>query len=152
MKRNKELEFEIIDNKILNVLDYDWFVDRIDVIYVRHSETGKKCDYAIYIQQGSEIVELYLRTPDELLIAREFKKLCNAIKEINPMFDNSVEPFVLINYSNLKNVSGSKNKRLFEYIIKLQFENNYLNIAGSEKKLNRFIDKFHEINETCKTL
>ena len=113
---------------------------------------GKKCEYAIYIQQGSEIVELYFRTLDEMIIAREYKKLCNAIKEIKPEFDNSVDPFILINYSNLKNVERTKNKRLFEYIIKLQFENYCLNINGGEKKLNRIITKLNEINETYKTI
>ena len=98
---NRELEFEIVDNKILNVLDYDWFIDQIDAVYVRHSEIGRKSDYAIYIQQGSEIVELYYRTNNEMMIASEYKKLCASLKEVNPMFDNSVETFVLINYANL---------------------------------------------------
>ncbi len=152
MLKKKELEFEIIDNKILNVLDFDWFIDKIDAIYVRHTEIGRRCEYSIFIQQGSEIVELYLRTQDEISIAREYKKLCNAIKEVNPMFDNSVEPFVLINYANLKQVEGDKNKRFLEYFISLQFKNSKLLINGSKKKQDAIIDKLNEMKENNNVL
>jgi hypothetical protein len=66
----KELEFQINGNT-LSVADFDWFIDKIDAIYVYNSEVGNKGEYSIFIQQGSEIVELYFRTKDELEIARE---------------------------------------------------------------------------------
>ncbi len=36
MINKKELEFEINDN-ILTVVDFDWFIDKIDAIYIRNS-------------------------------------------------------------------------------------------------------------------
>lgn len=146
----KELEFEIVDNKILNVLDYDWFIDRIDAVYVRHSEIGRKSDYAIYIQQGSEIVELYYRTNNEMMVAREYKKLCASLKEVNPMFDNSVETFVLINYANLEQVEYQKS--CLQSVVNLKFNNNHLNIYGSKKTFDRILDKQKELIETNKTI
>ena len=143
----KELEFEI-NNKVLTVADFDWYIDRIDAIYVRHSVVGKRCEYAIFIQQGGEIDELYLRTPDEMIIAREYRKLCDAIKEINPMFDNSVQHFVLINYANLQRVEAGKNKRFLEYIISLQFKNSHLNLNGNQKEYNRILEKLNNENNT----
>ena len=144
----KELEFEITDEKILTVSDFDWYIDRIDAIYIRHSVVGKRCEYAIFIQQGGEIDELYFRTPDEMIIAREYKKLCNAIKKINPKFDNSVQPFVLINYANLQRVEAGKNKRFLEYIISLQFKNSHLNLNGNQKEYNKIWEKLNSVNDT----
>ena len=140
----KELEFEINDN-VLTVADFDWFIDRIDAVYVRHSAIGGKSEYAIFIQQDSEIIELYFRSRDEIIIAREYKKLCNAIKQIQPAFDNSVDFFVLLNYANLKQVEIKKSKRLLENIIKLKFNTYYLNINGNKKDYNKILDKLNEI-------
>ena len=148
----KELEFKLTDKKVLTVADFDWYINNIDTIYVRHTEIGRKSEYAIFIQQGSEIVELYYRTQDELAIAREYKKLCNAIKEANPMFDNSVQPFVLINYANLKGVEGSKNKRFLEYELKLKFKNSYLNMFGNKNEHNQILEKLNEIKENNATI
>ena len=141
--KNKELEFEIIDNRILNVLDFDWFIDGIDAIYVRQSEMSLGCEYAIFIQQRSEIVELYFRTFDEILISREYQKLCDAIKAVRPSFDNSAEYFVLINYTNLKDVKLTNH---LTPIINLEFKNNNLTINGGIKKYNKILDKINEVN------
>lgn len=140
---NKELEFEIINNRILNVADFDWIIDCIDVIYLRHSEVGPSCAYAIFIQQGSEIVELYFKTSDEMLIAREYQKLCDAIKAVRPSFDNSAEHFVLINYENLKDVKFTSH---LQPIINLVFRNCNLTMNGSTKKYNKILDKLNDIN------
>ena len=129
-------------------MDFDWYIDRIDAVYLHHSEIGAKSEYAIFIQQDSEIDELYFRTRDEMIIAREYKKLCNAIKEINPKFDNSVQPFVLINYTNLVCVEAGKNKRFLEYIISLKFKNSHLNLNGNQKEYNRILEKLNNENKT----
>ena len=144
MKR-KELEFEITNNKVLTVSDFDWFIDRIDAVYVRNSEIGKKCEYAIYIQQGSEIVELYFRSPDEMIITQEYNKLCTALKEINPLFDNSVQFPVLINYANLKNIEYQK--KWFESVVKLKFNDYHLNVYGSKKTYDRILEKLNTNNK-----
>ena len=146
----KELEFEITDNKILTVSDFDWFIDRIDAIYVRHSEIGGKSEYAIFVQQGSEIVELYFRTRDEMIIAREYKKLCNALKEVNPMFDNSIKFPVLINYSNLKQVEYEKS--CLQSVVNLKFGDYFLNIYGSKRTYDRILDKLNNSNLSDKTI
>ena len=144
MLKKKELEFEINGN-VLTVIDFDWFIDKIDAIYVRNSQTiGKKSEYAIFIQQASEIIELYFRTRDEMIIAREYKKLYEAIQAVNPMFDNSVEHFVLINYGNLKEVKYDSSWK--GDFIKLEFNNFPLYINGGKKKCNKFKEKLDEIN------
>ena len=146
----KELEFLIIDNKFLEVGDMDWLIRRVDAIYVRHTKIGGKSEYAIFIQQGSEIVELYFRTRDEMVIAREFKKLCSALKEINPMFDNSVEPFVLINYGNIETVKFDRSWQ--GDFIKLGFKNFPLYINGGKKQYNEILEKLDEIKENNATI
>ena len=138
---NKELEFEIIDDRILHVTDFDWIIDCIDVIYLRHSEVGPSCAYAIFIQQGSEIVELYFKTSDEMLIAREYQKLCDAIKAVRPSFDNSAEFYVLINYANLKDVRLTKH---LTPIIDLEFKNCNLTMNGSTKKYNEILGRLND--------
>lgn len=145
----KELEFEINDN-ILSVADFDWYIDRIDAIYVRRSNIGRRDDYAIYIQQGSEIVELYLRTSDELIIASEYGKLCNAIKEVRPKFDNSAEHFVLINYANLNNATLHISKGV--NVIGLEFENSSLDINGGKNKHNKILEVLDKANQEDKTI
>ena len=132
----KELEFKI-NNNVLTVSDFDWLIDRIDAIYVRRSEMNSRKGFAIFIQQGSEIVELYFRTNDELLIAKEYKKLINVLKEIRPTFDNSVDFYVLINYANLKYVGLKTN--LIDTSIRLEFNNYHLNISGGKKKYNEIL-------------
>ena len=142
--KEKELEFQITKNKILSITDMDWYIDRIDAIYVRNSEMSKNGDYSIYIKQGSEIVELYFRTQDEILIAREYKKLCEAIKTINPFFDNSVISPLLINYSNLKSVELKS--KLMESKIALFFDNHQLLIKGNKKIYNLILKKLEDVN------
>jgi hypothetical protein len=143
MTKKKELKFEINGN-VLTVADFDWFIDKIDAVYVRHSEIGGKSEYAIFIQQASEIIELYFRTRDEMIIAREYKKLYEAIQAVNPMFDNSVEHFVLINYGNLKEVKYDSSWR--GDFVKLQFKNFPLYINGNKKKYGKILEKLDEIN------
>ena len=142
--KNKKLEFEIIDDKILTVADFDWFIDCIDAIYVRYNEVYPKGYYSIFIQQGSEIVQLYFKTDDELLIAREYKRLVEAIKAVRPLFDNSAEKFVLINYANLK--QAEMKFKYLQPIIDLEFTNSNLTINGGTKKYNIILDKLNEAN------
>lgn len=144
MLKKKKLEFEIIDDKILTVADFDWFIDCIDAIYVRQCEMSVKNEYAIYIQQGSEIVQLYFKTDNELLIAREYERLVEAIKAVRPLFDNSAEHFVLINYDNLK--QAEMKFKYLQPIIDLEFKNSNLTINGGAKKYNIILDKLNEAN------
>ena len=142
--KNKKLEFEIIDNKILTVADFDWFIDCIDVIFVRQCEINQRYEYAIFVKQGSEIVQLYFKTDDELLIAREYERLVEAIKAVRPLFDNSAEHFVLINYSNLK--QAEMKFKYLQPVIDLEFTNSNLTINGGTKKYNIILDKLNEAN------
>ena len=142
MLNKKELEFKINGN-VLTVADFDWFIDRIDAVYVRHSSIGGKSEYAIFIQQDSEIIELYFRSRDEMIIAREYKKLCNSLREVNPMFDNSVKFPILINYANLTDVEYQKS--CLQSVVNLKFKGYYLNIFGSKKTHERILEKLNEI-------
>ena len=149
MFKSKELEFEI-NGDVLTVVDFDWLINKIDAVYMRHSEIGSKGEYAIYIQQGSEIVELYFRTSDEIVAVKEYSKLCDALKEVNPMFDNSVKFPVLINYANLKQVEYQKS--CLQSVVNLKFNNYHLNIYGSKKTYDRILDKLNNVKEFNKTI
>ena len=85
VEMKKHLQFEIIDNKILNVLDFDWYINDIEMINISHSEIEKN-KYAIYLSTSWETAELYFRTSDELLIKNEFKKLCSELNKVNQNF------------------------------------------------------------------
>ena len=81
-----KLEFNIVDNQRLDVLDFSWYISEINAIYISRSKWDSKINpnYAIYILSNSDLVELYYKTNDEIKISNCFKDLCSAIKEINP--------------------------------------------------------------------
>jgi len=76
---------------------------RIDAIFVAKSSISNKNEYAILIQYGSELVELYYRTQDELEIVNQFNNLATEIKKAQSSFNLAGET-ALINYENVKQI------------------------------------------------
>ena len=110
----KSLEFKILNNEFLEVEDFTWWLKRIDAIYITRSEMEKH-KFAIRVQQGKEIVELYYRTDDEIKISNAFNRLAEAIAEAQPVFDMAGFS-ALINYNNVQDIefsNGVLNSKLF---------------------------------------
>ena len=103
----KNLEFNIIENKYLEVADFTWLIKRIDAIYISRSNMNRKNEYAIFVQSSDEIVELYYRTEDELKISKHFNILSKAIMETEHGF-NYAGGAALINYNNVKSIEFDK--------------------------------------------
>ena len=104
--KNKELEFEIIDNKILNVLDFDWCIKDIEIKYISHSYMDKS-QYTICVSTGWETSELYYKTRDEIVIANRFEKLCQELNKVNPNFKMYFPR--CFNMTKIKDIKQSKN-------------------------------------------
>lgn len=117
-----KFEFNILENKFLEVSDGVWWLKRIDAIYISRSELEKH-KFAIRIQQSNEIVELYFRTNDEMQISNAFMHLAEAIKEVQPSFER-VGFSALINYNNVRNIEFSNGVLNSKIIVK--FENSKL--------------------------
>ena len=75
MFKKKKLEFEIIDNKILNVLDFDWYINKIKTIYIDKSFMDSS-KYSIYVSTGDETDKLYFETSNLKIINRIFSIVC----------------------------------------------------------------------------
>lgn len=112
----KSLEFNILDNKYLEVVDCVWWLKRIDAIYITKSAMEKN-RFAICVQQSGETIELYFRTTDEIKITKEFNNLCNAIMQVNTNFDKA-DISALINYANVTNIKFEKGLLSSKIIIK----------------------------------
>lgn len=120
MLKKKELEFTI-NNNILEVEDFAWFIDKINTIYISRSQTYdyKNC-YAIYIQTNNETVRLYYLTKDIKSILKQFRLLCSALNSVKPEF--KMYEAICFNFANAKNFehfyvkdSFKESSRNFEY-------------------------------------
>lgn len=140
----KKLEFNIVDNKRLDVLDFSWYIDTIKAIYISRSQFNSALDpnYAIYVKTNFDLVELYYRTGDEIAISNQFKELCSAIKESNPNFEMCF-PY-LVNMEHVKVVDYTKNTLSGK--IKIGFDEDELEIVTSKKFAKQFVEKFEEKN------
>ena len=139
----KNIEFNILENKFLEVADDVWWLKRIDAIYITKSEMEKH-KFAICIQQSNEIVELYFRTSDEMQISNAFMRIAEAIKEVQPGFERAGFS-ALINYNNVKNIkflNGVLNSK-----IKTKFENSELVKKGGKSLYNQMQQALQSIKE-----
>ena len=127
----KQLNFNILDNKYLEVADFTWYIKRIDAIYISHTAMGYKGEYAIFVQSGSEIVELYYRTIDEVEIYKAFESLCKALIQAKLGFDRAGA--ALINYNNV--ISIKFDKGLLSSKIITKFNENELIKKNATKAL-----------------
>jgi len=137
-----KLEFNIVDNQRLDVLDFSWYISEINAIYISRSKWDSKINpnYAIYILSNSDLVELYYKTNDEIKISNCFKDLCSAIKEINPNFEMCF-PYC-VNMEQVKDIDYSKGIVLGEF--KINFESDEIEFRTSKKYAKQFIEKIEE--------
>ncbi len=145
---DKVLKFEIINNEILSIGDFDWFLDRIDAIYDGISETGSNL-HTIFIQQGTETVELYFKTHIERDIRNEFNKLSDAIKQANPAFDYA-NSFVLVNYNNLQNVELLRYN--FVRSVVLKFKNSDFRINAKIANIDDITEKLNKAKNNSRSI
>ncbi len=140
----EKLEFNVVDNKILDVADFSWCINTIEALYVAHSRTNSALmpSYAIYIKSKFDLVELYYRTGDEILIVNSFKELCAAIKEANPNFEMCF-PYCL-NMEQVKDIDYSKGVLLGDF--KIYFENDEIGFRTSKKYAKQFIERLEDKN------
>lgn len=138
----KGLEFNIVNNNRLDVLDFSWHLNTINAIYISQSRwTSKiKPQYAIYIQSNLDLIELYYRTDDELDISNRFRELCEAIEMVNPNF-KTYFPYCL-NIENVKDFSYEKAK--FRYNIIIDFDGEDFMFKMSTKNLNRMLNDLNQ--------
>ncbi|MBR4998265.1 MAG: hypothetical protein IKY10_00140 [Clostridia bacterium] len=145
----KKLEFNIVDNKRLDVLDFSWYISEINAIYISHSKWNSKINpnYAIYILSNSDLVELYYKTNDEIKISNCFKDLCSAIKEVNPNFEMCFPYCVNTN----KIIDFDFNKNILTGEIKVVFDGAEIEIKTIKKNAKKFIESLEsKINASIK--
>ena len=136
-----EIEYKIVNGKRLDVLDFSWFINTIDAIYVAKCRTSKLQPlYAIYVQSHSELVELYYKTDDELEIKYCFEKLCKELKEVNPNFKEYF-PYCI----NLENVMCVEMETsLLHGKAVVSFKESELVMATSKKNLKKFVNDVND--------
>ena len=106
MKYNN-LKFEITGN-LLEVADMTWHINTINHIYISKSCMSQKGEYAIFIDGGFDVVELYFRTKSWDEVYSEFIKLCKAINQVNPAFNKIPGNSSCVDYSKVENIKLSK--------------------------------------------
>lgn len=148
MFKKKELEFEIIDNRILHVADFDWYIDKIDMIYISPS-----CMYvdmwAIYIETENEIDKLYFESDKATQIINNFRHLCNKIRKENPNF--KIHGPRCFNFTKIKDIESSEIlvvNMVPGYLARLIFKNGKIKeVKASESELKSLIADLHETQQ-----
>lgn len=138
----KDFEFNIVDNKVLDVLDYSWYIRDINAIYISRSKWNEHIapTYAIYILTNSDLVELYYRTDDEIKISNRFKELSSAIKQANPNFEMCFPYCVNLD----KIIDFECSKKILTGEIKVVFDGAEINIKTSKNKANKLINRVED--------
>ena len=106
MKYNN-LKFEITGN-LLEVADMTWHINTINHIYIGKSCMSQKGEYAIFIDGGFDVVELYYRTRSYDQINSEFLKLCKEINRVNINFNKIPGSLSCVDYGKVENIKLSK--------------------------------------------
>lgn len=110
MSKDKQLEFEINGN-LLEVADMTWHINTINYIYIGNSCMVRNRDYAIFINGGFDIVELYYKSKRWDEIYNEFVKLCKAIKQVNSTFHKIPGNPCCVDYSKVEKIKLSNPKK-----------------------------------------
>ena len=98
--KKKQLEFNINGN-LLEVADFTWLIDRINMIYVTPNCNNLSISFAIYIATSNDIVKLYFESKKLEEVLQQFKTLCSAINENKHNFKEYAYAF--FNLDNIKN-------------------------------------------------
>lgn len=133
----EKLDFNVIDNQRLDVLDFSWYIKEIEAIYISRSRWNSKINptYAIYILTNSDLVELYYRTNDEIKISNRFKELCSAVQQANPNFEMCF-PYCV---NAEKIIDFEYNKKLLTGEIKVVFDGAEIEMKTIKKNAKKFI-------------
>ncbi len=144
----KELEFEIVDNKILNVLDFDWFIDKINMIYIAPSLMDDK-KYSIYLATSNEIDKLYYESKKLEDVFKQFCILCTSLSEVNPSF--KMHGHRCFNFKNIDKIQYHKKLILnmaLGYSMRIIFNNShFLELDTSKNEIKSYI---YELENTKK--
>ena len=141
----KELEFEIVDNKRLDVIDFSWYLDDINSIYIAKTNNANYLypELGIFIETDFETDMLYYKTDDEIKISREYKKLIAEIKAVNPNFK-----MIFPDCYNLKNVKSLKyRKGIFYHKVLLNFKNKSIEVMSTKKKIEELLKDYNQLQD-----
>ena len=142
----KNLEFKIFDAKHLAIEDLVWPIKRLDAVYISQSKNGADSEYAVFIKNGRQNIELYFRTEDELKILTEFRNLVKALMETNQGFDYA-DKVCAINYNNVKDIEYDKG--ILHSKIVVEFKDGKMVRKGLNKSIyNQMQTKLMSVNNT----
>ena len=142
----KNLEFKILDNKHLSVEELVWPIKRIDAVYISQSQEGEDDEYALFIKNGHQVIELYYRTQDEMSILLEFKKLVKALMDESKGFDYA-DKVCVINYNNVKEINYDKG--ILHSKIVVDFKNGKMVRKGLNKSVyNQMQNRLMALNNS----
>ena len=145
----KELEFNIVNNNILEVADMTWWIDGINSIYISKTNEANWLypEWGIFIDTDCDTVQLYYKTADEIKITNVYKSLINAIMKVYPNFK-----MFFPNCFNLKNVKHIKSKKmaLVGYEATLTFNEKEYKIVAGKKSIEKLIEEHNQLQENIK--
>ncbi|MBR6779270.1 MAG: hypothetical protein IKM43_03915 [Clostridia bacterium] len=147
MFKKKELEFNINGN-ILEVADFTWHIDRVNMIYIAPS---CMCidKWAIYVETDNEIDKLYFESDKSAQILNNFRHLCNAIRKENPNF--KIHGPRCFNFTNVKDIESSEISvvnMVPQYLIRLIFKNGkFKEFKALDSELRSLIADKEEIEQ-----
>lgn len=143
----KELEFEINDN-ILSVADFDWIIDRINLLYIDNKPINRN-ELSIFIETSNETDMLYFSSSHFKVIMKEFTKLCSALNDVNGNF--AICGSKCFNLKNIKDIEYIKYFNALEpcYFVQIKF------ITGNvfewdfltEEKLKILLSNYNKFKE-----
>ena len=83
-----EFNFNIYQDKILEIADMSWLINDINLIYISKTNNANWLypELGIYIETDFDTVELYYKTTDEIKISKAYNSLISAISNINQNF------------------------------------------------------------------
>lgn len=150
--KKKELEFNINGN-LLEVADFTWLIDRINIIYISRSQTNNYRDcYSIFIETDNEIDRLYFMSKDIKLISKQFKVLCDTLSDVNSNF--KAYSGICFNFANEKNYKHIYVKENDEQVIrkkgKLYYPVRYISSNGHSLDLKLEHEELKDIMANLK--
>lgn len=148
MFKNKQLEFNINGN-ILEVADFTWYIDRINMIYVAQSCMHIDM-WSIYIETDNEIDKLYFESDKATEILNNFRHLCNKIRKENANFKTHGPR--CFNFANVKDIESSEIlvvNMAPAHSVRLVFKNGkFKELKESDGELKSLIEDLNEVQQS----
>ena len=153
MFKKKGLEFKIVDDSILSIADYDWYIDKINLIYIDVSCMNNN-KFSIYIATDNEIDKLYFESKKYEEVLSEFRILCFALMDVKPNF--MIHGFRCFNFDNITTIDHSKKlivNMALGHSMKITFNNLYtLTLDVSESELKSYLYQIDCVKNQGKTI